>query len=586
VTGGTLVTSANPVPGVSGAPLVVSGLAPTYSPGAVPQGTLLCPIIEAGMKLTRGCQLGNPQPDRASGKATYLGVAKGDPCPDGFRDDGDYCAKPEAYGRGAGYAWQFGDAAFDSSGQWSRCRAANSQGCEQPGGGITLVYPLCKSGFHAVGTNICSPNCPSSWEDIGVSCKKPNNMGNCKAYGRVAGLGYAFHDPRNGGECWACPVLMHRTMSPVTSTDSQLPACTAGNDDGIIWISAQYPESGLAAFVGNGDIVRLALSDRAYVDAYLNKRAASTQTTKQQLWDKMINTPNDSPELKALVFAAMMTVAQADPNLTSNAGYAVSMFQSYVQKRRTYVAQDATAMYHAYEGFNAYKQWKGAQATMAAGGPLGFMSAGTGAIIMSPSGGLGSTVGVPPDDYVNAAQAAAVPDARGQAFIKALNDLATTPYANPSLGTTVTNPVSGMQLGLNIANSSKAFYDMLTGMRVASEISALGGRVGAGLDLGMSLGGSVLDAIGAVMTVFAQQEAAAQYASLVTEASKPVNIRTILTSGSDDDKNSLIAWWALATSGYQAGPTEGQNPTTDAQICGAYPTQCSAIKQIATASRT
>lgn len=26
-------------------------------------------------------------------------------CPSGFRDDGLYCAKPAAYGRGGGYPW-------------------------------------------------------------------------------------------------------------------------------------------------------------------------------------------------------------------------------------------------------------------------------------------------------------------------------------------------------------------------------------------------------------------------------------------------------------------------------------------------
>ena len=36
-------------------------------------------------------------------------------CPSGFRDDGLYCAKPDAYGRGVGYPWKFGDKPFDLS---------------------------------------------------------------------------------------------------------------------------------------------------------------------------------------------------------------------------------------------------------------------------------------------------------------------------------------------------------------------------------------------------------------------------------------------------------------------------------------
>jgi hypothetical protein len=249
------------------------------------------------------------------------------------------------------------------------------------------------------------------------------------------------------------------------------------------------------------------------------------------------------------------------------------------------VAQDAVDMYNAYLGFNSYKQWKGAKAVALAGGPMGFISAGTGAVITSPSASLGATVGVPADDYVNAAYAAAVPDSRGQEFIKALNDLAGTNYTNPSPGTASLDPTAAMQLGLNVAGSAKAFYDLLVAMKVANEIAAIGGRVGIGLDLGMSLGGNVLDAVGAVMSVYAQQEAATQYAKLVSEADKPVSIATILTSGSDDDKNSLIMWWALATSAYKPGTLVRQSPMQNSEICAAYSSPCAVIKSVVAAAR-
>src|SRR5262249_41230376 len=170
---------------------------------------------------------------------------------------------------------------------------------------------------------------------------------------------------------------------------------------------------------------------------------------KQQLWDQMINAPNDSPEFKALIFASIMTVAKRDPNLTSNAAQAVQYFQSYIRKRRTYIAQEALAMYNKYLEFNAYKQWQGAKSRALAGGPLGFVGGGSGAIITSPSASLGSTVGVPPDDYVNAAYAAAVPDSRGQAFITALTDLAGTPYTNTGTIASI-DPTPGLQLGLTV----------------------------------------------------------------------------------------------------------------------------------------
>ena len=86
-------------------------------------------------------------------------------CPEGFRDDGAYCAKPGAYGRGVGYFRE------------QKCTDQNSQGCEKWG---LLWYPKCKGGFHAVGCCVCSPDCPSGMQDIGIACWK-------QTYGR--GLG-------------------------------------------------------------------------------------------------------------------------------------------------------------------------------------------------------------------------------------------------------------------------------------------------------------------------------------------------------------------------------------------------------------
>lgn len=108
-------------------------------------------------------------------------------CPAGFRDDGLYCAKPAAYGRGAGYPWKFGDKAGSLDGARARCVKANPQGCEKSG---AIIYPLCRSGFHNVGSNICSPSCPSGYTDIGVSCQK-------KTYDRGAGV----IPPSVGGTC-------------------------------------------------------------------------------------------------------------------------------------------------------------------------------------------------------------------------------------------------------------------------------------------------------------------------------------------------------------------------------------------------
>lgn len=90
-------------------------------------------------------------------------------CPTGFRDDGAYCYKPSPYGRGVGYPWKFGDG-LSSDGMFDRCEADHGDGnCEKC---LAIVYPKCADNFHAVGCNICSPDCPSGMTDIGISCQK------------------------------------------------------------------------------------------------------------------------------------------------------------------------------------------------------------------------------------------------------------------------------------------------------------------------------------------------------------------------------------------------------------------------------
>jgi hypothetical protein len=91
-------------------------------------------------------------------------------CPRGFRNDGAFCAKPAPYGRGAGYAWQFDD-------MLSRCERKEGRDCEMWG---LIAYPKCDKGYYPFGCCICSPICPNSMVDIGVSCTK-------QTYGRGVG---------------------------------------------------------------------------------------------------------------------------------------------------------------------------------------------------------------------------------------------------------------------------------------------------------------------------------------------------------------------------------------------------------------
>lgn len=90
-------------------------------------------------------------------------------CPTGYRDDGLTCFKPAPTTRGAGYPWKFGDQVGSLDAARARCVRDNPQGCEKNG---EIIYPVCPSGFHAFGSNICTPNCPTGMGDGGAFCAK------------------------------------------------------------------------------------------------------------------------------------------------------------------------------------------------------------------------------------------------------------------------------------------------------------------------------------------------------------------------------------------------------------------------------
>ncbi len=115
-------------------------------------------------------------------------------CPAGFTDIGAFCQKPGPYGRGAGYVpYMCGRFAACKPGSTPAyvCEQTEGKGnCEQWG---AFWYPKCKPGFHNVGANICSPDCPAGWADTGTGCTKP-------IYGIGAGEGLDLGKCRPGLE--------------------------------------------------------------------------------------------------------------------------------------------------------------------------------------------------------------------------------------------------------------------------------------------------------------------------------------------------------------------------------------------------
>ena len=145
-------------------------------------------------------------------KAGYNGVGPvcWQTCAAEFRDDGAFCAKPEPYGRGAGYPiWDEEKCNREhASHHAERVDIAHSGDCEKTG---AMWYPKCREGFHNVGCCICSPNCPPGMPDIGVSCTKDS-------YGRTAGTPlHACKDgyEKDGALCYPLCKTKFKGVGPV-----------------------------------------------------------------------------------------------------------------------------------------------------------------------------------------------------------------------------------------------------------------------------------------------------------------------------------------------------------------------------------
>jgi len=156
-------------------------------------------------------------------------------CPSDFRDDGAFCAKPKAYGRGAG-------------------SFKKKSGYERWG---LLFYPKCRTNYHNVGCCICSPNCPSGMTDIGVSCAK-------KSYGRTAGtpLTCKSDEELSGALCYPPCRSGTKGIGPVCwgkcpkGTKQCGALCQAPGEDCASYIANTTIDTiSLAADVADGNVV-------------------------------------------------------------------------------------------------------------------------------------------------------------------------------------------------------------------------------------------------------------------------------------------------------------------------------------------
>ena len=624
VTGATGGTTSAPDPVVRG------GLKP---PLAEPTpGVLICPIIVEPMRLQKGCALHGD-------KAMFVGVAPppckpgefGDPqnggecwvCPANYvrhvtpvsandacwKPIGEELAKATRVGklgceagfftdpRNGGECWQC-PAGFNRT--WDAVTAGTA--CSK-----SIVGPFSVAKFGGKPVQACTApafgdpidggtcwTCPADYrrtlnavttdgacaKTYGTQYATATQKSGCSMMPAPVGHGTPFRDPRNGGECWVCPVPLMRSASPVNSTVVGYGGgCHAGgNTDRLVWQSPQYPEPGAYRFMPG--LIKMALADPKVVDAFLMARANNDPAKKRALWAAMIADPASSAELKALMFASLLTEAKK-PESTgtrSDAWMSLRDFETYARARRVFVAEEAVRMYTEWQGIDGYNQWQEARR---ASGLMGVSS---------------SVLGAAATDYQEYAWTAGQPDSAGLEFVAASATLMTLSETlptstfnnnNPSFQLTYLQPVSFAignaletlaQKGGQQMNKVGSLSKMLAGgvkQLGANAFFVVLTLVNAGIEIGSGIN-----------TLIDKEKVAAEYAKLVTEAQAPVSVKAML-EGDEADKRALMLFWSLATSPYSANPKLSQGRISGADLCKSdewTQTQCTEAKALVTAA--
>jgi hypothetical protein len=398
----------------------------------------------------------------------------------------------------------------------------------------------------------------------------------CAKYKAPPGYGTPFRDAPNGSECWVCPLPLQRSWSAITSlTKGILAACFGKAKELLVWQLGQYPEAGSYRFMPG--LLSIALADPKAVDAFLEKRADGDTARKRAIWAEMIADPSGSAELKALLFASLLRVAK--DSASAAATDAVGEFESYIRARRSYVADEALRMYRkANEVYAFYRQAKDS---------ISIARAGAEAVETAAT------------DFKTYAWSAVMPDSAGTAFIAASAALSqlgvsggvegVTDAAISSLNARYLEPVTkALESQLDMLQDKSA--DMIE--KAGASALASGARALKGADgamIGTTLLAGAMKVSKGVMSLFGKDKLAAEYEKYVEEMGAPVKVRQMLESTNPEDRQTLLLYWALATSPHKASDRIGTGAMTGAELCSSDAwtiAQCSSAKaKIAAAAK-
>jgi hypothetical protein len=174
-----------------------------------------------------------------------------------------------------------------------------------------------------------------------------------------AGNGYA-------AGCFACPVTDEQGNILLTDRNAN-PLYDKSNNNGcrilMKWQPPRFPEPGLAYMQGVKDVIwDRRLFDDGRITGFLYDMAEAqgfgdaTPEAKawvEARWQEIAAKPYNSESFRAFMFAILRSAAQKTAAArTPGEQKLIQSFESYIQERRTYLAEQALAMYDAWKAFN------------------------------------------------------------------------------------------------------------------------------------------------------------------------------------------------------------------------------------------
>ena len=169
-----------------------------------------------------------------------------------------------------------------------------------------------------------------------------------------------------GSGCYACPSADEEGNILVTERNANLITGDAyANNQGCTinfkWKPPEFPEPGLSGLAGVREILleNLVFEDPDLVTAYLTKVAdglghkpGTPESIKyvSQQWQEIADSPYKSAAVANLVFGFLELAAATDASARTPAEHGlVAAMEGYVRLRRTFIAEQALAMYDAWK---------------------------------------------------------------------------------------------------------------------------------------------------------------------------------------------------------------------------------------------